>query len=293
MLSIAIYYNYQVDFENTVLKGYEGQSIHILYCFLYYFLPYSISVLAYSFFYKKTAILKNFRFWAWTVFSMACLSFDEHFYLLKPFLNQEFPREIHNLVGKISWDFVSSAGLLTPGIIYWSLTDRKKMPLYGFSAASIDLRPYYLMLLFMLPLITWASFQNDFLENYPTYMPGSAETHLGVSPWISISTYEFFYLLSFVAIEFFFRGFLILGFKKYLGQGCILPMATLYCLYHFGKPLPEAVSSFFGGALLGIIAYYTRSIYGGILIHMGIAFLMEMTAIIQHASGHSDTPFLK
>ena len=65
-----------------------------------------------------------------------------------------------------------------------------------------------------------------------------------------------------------------------LGKDIILPASALYCVYHFGKPMGEAISSFFGGTVVGIFAYRTKSIYGGILIHMGIAFLMELAAFI-------------
>jgi hypothetical protein len=42
----------------------------------------------------------------------------------------------------------------------------------------------------------------------------------------------------------------------------------------------ELISSFFGGSLLGIIAYYSRSIVGGIIVHVGIAWMMELGAFI-------------
>ena len=38
----------------------------------------------------------------------------------------------------------------------------------------------------------------------------------------------------------------------------------------------EAISSFFGGLLLGIVSYNTGSILGGLLVHLGIAWMMEI-----------------
>lgn len=75
---------------------------------------------------------------------------------------------------------------------------------------------------------------------------------------------------------------MVIAFARLVGTGAILPMAAVYCYFHFGKPAGEAVSSIFGGAVLGILSYYTRSIYGGILIHMGIAILMDLAAMLQH-----------
>ena len=58
-------------------------------------------------------------------------------------------------------------------------------------------------------------------------------------------------------------------------------MTAVYVFIHFGKPLGETIGSALGGYILGVIALYSRNIWGGIFIHMGIAFLMEMTAMIQ------------
>jgi hypothetical protein len=38
----------------------------------------------------------------------------------------------------------------------------------------------------------------------------------------------------------------------------------------------ECISSFFGGLILGVIAYRTRSIVGGLVVHLGIAWMMEI-----------------
>jgi hypothetical protein len=56
---------------------------------------------------------------------------------------------------------------------------------------------------------------------------------------------------------------------------------VLYCTLHFGKPMGEAVSSVFGGYILGVVAYETRSIWGGVIVHIGIAWMMEIIAFAQ------------
>jgi len=84
-------------------------------------------------------------------------------------------------------------------------------------------------------------------------------------------------------LEWFFRGFMVLFFKKYLNTKAIILIAMVYCSFHFGKPLLECVSSFFGGYLLGYIVYKTKSIWGGVIVHMGIAFLMDLFAFISKA----------
>jgi hypothetical protein len=162
--------------------------------------------------------------------------------------------------------------------IVWRIM-REEQPLYGMSSNKLHLRPYVIMLLIMLPLIAIASTQPDFLEVYPKLHNVS---FFG-SPSEQIAyklLYELSYGSDFFTIELFFRGFLVLAFVKWAGTNAILPMAVFYCTIHFGKPLGECISSYFGGILLGVITYNTRSIYGGLMVHLGIAWLMELGGYI-------------
>ncbi|MEM9340836.1 MAG: CPBP family intramembrane glutamic endopeptidase, partial [Bacteroidota bacterium] len=85
-------------------------------------------------------------------------------------------------------------------------------------------------------------------------------------------------------VELIFRGFLIFAFSRTLGSWAVLPMLTTYAFLHFGKPLGETISSIFGGYVLGIIAYNSRNIWGGIFIHLGVAWLMELFGWLQQGS---------
>ena len=92
--------------------------------------------------------------------------------------------------------------------------------------------------------------------------------------------FELSYGLVFLTIELFFRGFLVLAFARYAGKDAILPVAAFYCAIHFGKPVFECITSYFGGMILGVIVYHTRSIWGGLVVHLGIAWLMEVAGYI-------------
>lgn len=155
---------------------------------------------------------------------------------------------------------------------------------YGLSAKDLHWKPYWMMLLFMVPLIAIASTQSDFLHTYPKLkhiLPLPVDASPG---WWYKLLYELAYGSDFFSIELFFRGFLVIGFAKWVGKDAIIPMACFYCSIHFGKPLGECISSYFGGLLLGIVSYHTRSIYGGLMVHLGIAWLMEVGAIL--GGGH-------
>ena len=69
---------------------------------------------------------------------------------------------------------------------------------------------------------------------------------------------------------------------KILGKDAVLPMVVTYAFLHFGKPLGETVGSIFGGYILGVIALRTKHIFGGCIIHIGVAYLMEVMALWQH-----------
>jgi len=167
-------------------------------------------------------------------------------------------------------------------ILLWRRFDNDQ-PFYGLTTrnptcgqARFTWKPYVIMLLCMMPLIAAASSQQDFLAMYPKI---KSVLHIGNSihlSWIHKLLFELSYGSDFFGIEIFFRGFLILAFIKWVGMGAILPMACFYCTIHFGKPLGECISSYFGGLLLGIVVYNTRSIYGGLIVHLGIAWMMEI-----------------
>lgn len=145
---------------------------------------------------------------------------------------------------------------------------------YGLTMQQFYLKPYLLMLLLMVPLIAAASTQPDFLEMYPRL--NNVEYLHQHNTGFEKLLYELSYGTDFLSIELYFRGFLVLGFAKWAGRNAILPMAIFYCVIHFGKPLGECISSFFGGMILGVVTYHTRSIIGGFMVHVGIAWLMEV-----------------
>ncbi len=159
--------------------------------------------------------------------------------------------------------------------IIWKTADNNQ-PFYGLKTKEMNWKPYFLMLLIMVPLIAAASTQPDFLAVYPKLKSiASVYNEPGLRWWHKL-LFEISYGSDFITIELFFRGFLILAFIKWAGKDAILPMACFYCTIHFGKPLGECISSYFGGIILGVVVFQTRSILGGLLIHLGIAWMMEI-----------------
>ena len=168
--------------------------------------------------------------------------------------------------------------VLFTSVILYFIWRKFRLPgdnFYGLEFRRIDLRPYFVMLAVMIPLVAAASTQPDFLAMYPKMKLISDVYDEGwVGPFHKL-LFELSYGSDFFTIELFFRGFLVLGFVRWAGKEAILPMACFYCTIHFGKPLAECISSYFGGMLLGIVVYHTRSIVGGLIVHLGIAWMME------------------
>ena len=167
-------------------------------------------------------------------------------------------------------------------LLIWKVFDSDQ-PFYGTAAKNINWKPYIIMLLIMLPLIAAASTQPDFLAVYPKLKLATDVGSIDDLLWWQKLLFELSYGSDFISIELFFRGFVVLAFIKWAGKDAILPMACFYCTIHFGKPLGECISSYFGGMILGIIVYNTRSILGGLMVHLGIAWLMEVGGYIGNA----------
>jgi membrane protease YdiL (CAAX protease family) len=95
-----------------------------------------------------------------------------------------------------------------------------------------------------------------------------------------IIIYESSYILQFISTEFFFRGIFVIFLARWIGYKAILPMAVLYAVWHFGKPMPEVISSYFGGYILGVFTLKTKNLLIPILFHIGIAMLIEGLSFI-------------
>ncbi len=180
-------------------------------------------------------------------------------------------------VGNLKRTLLYLPVLLAMQLIY----DRQLNGLYGISRKGFNGMPYLIMLAIVFPGIVWASFQPDFLRAYPSLKLQYVKGLYGQSDTVLFLGYELTYALRFVAVEIMFRGALVLGLARLLGKDAILPMAATYCYLHFGKPMGETISSIFGGYILGVIALHSRSILGGCFIHIGVAWLMDFTALLQ------------
>ncbi|RYY55101.1 MAG: abortive infection protein [Chitinophagaceae bacterium] len=268
--AILIFINYRFGLDDKIS---ESGTIPL---FVARYLLFAVAFLGPYLFYSFFAGKNYFRIPAFVVLGLAAPSF----FALKTAVTVRLP-------------FASDA-VFWNKVVYWpvllllmfallTLTralTREKGSFYGLTTRGLDWKPYIIMLLIMVPLIALASTQPDFLHTYPKLQSLEGVDELALIPWWKKALFELSYGSDFLSIEVFFRGFLIIAFVKWAGKDAILPMACFYCTIHFGKPLAECISSYFGGILLGILVYNTRSVLGGLMVHLGIAWLMEIGGYI-------------
>jgi membrane protease YdiL (CAAX protease family) len=99
--------------------------------------------------------------------------------------------------------------------------------------------------------------------------------------WPQFWTWQWFYAIQFVALEFFFRGFLVHALRRQMGAYAILVMTVPYCMIHFGKPIPETLGAIGAGLVLGFMSLKTRSIWMGAALHIAVAMTMDFAALAQ------------
>ena len=151
--------------------------------------------------------------------------------------------------------------------------------LFGLRRSTKYLRVYALIYVLLLPMFLYVSFTPQFLDYYPKMFIDYYDGALGWERWQLTGLFELFYANDFIGVEGMFRGALVIGMSRWLGCRAVLPMALTYMCIHLGKPDLELCSSVIGGYILGVLAWRTHHLWGGIIIHLGIAMFFEAVGI--------------
>lgn len=280
-VTFLIAVNYYVDLEDSYIDAYQGKPIWPFLYFCLYATAYYGSVWLWTYFHKRPDVWCNRDFWLRSGTALICYSIYAGFYAHSAWSRQLFDGQIYAFAYYCLHNLQSVLTIVLPLYLFYTFVDPYANNFYGMAPKRKGLVLYAILLGLMIPLITLASFQPDFLQSYPTYRDTNANEFFGVPEWVTALLYELCYGWDFVPTELIFRGFLVIGMSRVLGRGAVLPMVVWYCTVHFGRPVGETISSLFGGYLLGVLALSTRSIWGGLLIHIGIAWGMELAAFLQ------------
>jgi membrane protease YdiL (CAAX protease family) len=136
---------------------------------------------------------------------------------------------------------------------------------------------YGLCLAVVVPAMLIVARQPDFGTYYPFYKQSPRS-------WFDFLTWEAMYFLQFFALELFFRGWMLGALRRNFGAGAIFVMAVPYCMIHYGKPYLESNGAIVAGVVLGSLAMRTRSIYAGFLVHITVAFAMDLLSLWRRAA---------
>jgi len=276
LLGVLLYQNYAgVGLVNLLVT--KGLPLW-LGRYLLYAIPFFAAYFLQPLFFKQLNYTNKKWFWLLLLLAPAFFTFrvQLNVAVFTPTYNSEWANSFLDFYSANL--FLKSLALMLPAALCWFCMDGAAKHSYGLKRTA-SLPAYFLLIFLMLPFLSLASFSPSFLEQYPRAFKavGNPDT-ASLASWLR---FEILYAFDFLSIELFFRSFLVLAFFRLSGAQAIIPAACFYCCIHLDKPLAEAISSFFGGWLLGIICYYSKSIWGGVLIHVGIAWFMELFASLQ------------
>ncbi len=233
---------------------------------------------------KQNKIRFSVSFIVLGLLALFFISLDSSYYLLK-YGKQLIPIDSPNarFYYKLIANGISLFSILLPCLIIYKIVKKFKPELYGLKRNGANIAPYFVFIGIMIPVIyIAASIDETLLNYYPSYKPQANDATPYVN-WLKITIYELFYGVDFISVEVIFRGFMVVGLSRFVGKHAILPMVACYTFLHFGKPMLETIGSVFGGFALGILAFESRNIYGGIAVHLGVAYTMEFIAFVLKA----------
>ena len=190
------------------------------------------------------------------------------------------------LCGYAWWTFIHLiAFVLIPfAVIRWLLSPQASAAEQGslkiadfgwhWNSTAAHWRGYLLLLSPVLVFVVLVSMGEDFVNHYPFYRSAGRS-------WLDLILWECLYLSQFVFLEFFFRGYMLNALRPAVGANAIWVMCVPYMMIHFPKLWLEATGAILFGLFLGILALQSRSIWGGVLVHAGVAVSMDIAALLR------------
>lgn len=164
----------------------------------------------------------------------------------------------HTLFGEIHYGSLVYYGLI-PLALGLGLRFRPRELGLGLGSVRDWLPLTLLYLAIFLPLDTAAAL-SPAIRNYYVAQPFDPFTAL----WTTAV-----YLIGW---EFLFRGFLLFGLKKHLGETAILIQMIPFTLAHLGKPEVETLSCIISGIWWGYVCYRGESFWPAVLMHLAVNY---------------------
>lgn len=281
-VSACIFLNYYTGFYGNFLREsyFNGKSVWMFPLFygIVYF-AVAIPTLALR---KEISTLSNPKFYFRSLFFIILYGVSVGFFSYRSW---EFPslfQEEKLFVLRLLSQLKGSVFFILPLFLFKISFDKKVKGLYGLASNTKHVKGYLMLFLMLSPFLIAMSFTSDFMQAYPQFRPWLYEGIFGLPVWLNTFIFETTYSIDFVMTELIFRGALVIGMVSLLDRKAVLPMVAMYAAIHFGKPLGETISSVFGGYILGALAYQTRHIWGGVIVHICVALTMEIMGFVHY-----------
>jgi membrane protease YdiL (CAAX protease family) len=171
--------------------------------------------------------------------------------------------------------FVFITFFVLPALIV-KLKYRESISDYGFQKGDTSYGFRFLLIAIpvVLPFIYISSFKQDFQQEYPLPLLARSSTKY-------LLLWECFYLFYYIGWEFLFRGYLLFGLEKKIGDYWAILFQTLpSTIIHIGKPEGETISAIIAGIAFGAVALRTRSILYPLLLHYIVGLSMDVFSVI-------------
>ena len=271
---LAVGVNYTLNFETNYVNIDQVPQRYI-----YYFLFYSFAYFGALTLVRLTAKSRTKltpKFILLSVAAMVIMATDGSFRSSYDIAGILIEGKDKWFLGRLIVEWKSYVLVVVPLFIIWKATANGNF--YGLTLEKVNVKPYLWLTALVVPIVFLAGLSEAFLEQYPMYLHQPYTSFAALPGWLNLMLYELSYGAAFLPVELFFRGFLAIGMARLIGKEAVFPMVAAYVFLHFEKPMGEAISSAFGGYLLGIFAIRTNNIWGGVIIHTGLAWLMELSA---------------
>lgn len=212
---------------------------------------------------------------AFVVLGYAAAALLVHEYALQPGRFASLFPDVRNPLGPFAW---WAGGLLLfwvalPTMIARGLGFGPAAQGWGLGTLRRDGQVFALLAAVAVPIAVLAARDPAFAQAYPLVVP------IGPYTWSLLAAYWACYLVQFIAVEYFFRGFLPFTLAPRMGAAAVAVSAVPYALIHLHKPWPEAAGAVAGGMLLAWLALRVKSIWGGVAVHVVLALTMDVVAL--------------
>lgn len=228
-----------------------------------------------------TSAIKTLSFKEVFIFmSVALITFVSMYYATPNFFRQVFDTNDNKFYSTIYWFSADGFLMFIVPMTLIFLVLKLKPSDFGFRIGDykFGLKTYFLFMVFMIPVLWIASGSESFAKAYPQ---GGMRIRENLPVLLYYELFVGFYML---AWEFFWRGFMLFGLKEKFGFYAIFIQMIPFFILHRGKPELETFSSIFGGLILGIQAWRSKSFLYCFLTHWSVMIFVDLVSVLRYKS---------